>query len=399
MERKISNNQACLIACLFILALKFSALPAIMFTFSGNDSYVACTIALVIDFIGTIILVAILTRLPNITFFELIKSTLGKVVEKIVSVVLLAYFLIKCVLTLQELHDYFVTTLYEDLKPLLFFIVVILFLFYVTMKDYRTMGRVLQIVFWPLIVCIFFTLVFPLGDIQLDRLLPVFEQGMYPIMQAIFRPMFAFGDFIIILLLMGRIDIKKGFKKSFLRCFILSFLFVSLIFIIFVGSFGNFAMNQTLALGELPLHSTTPSTIGKLEWLIVIVWTAVLLLNSGLLSISARVCIDNLIGVSVRKVYSIVITAIVIGIIICTYSQLDKLLLFLISPVFAGIATGIQLGLLTLAVVCYFVYKRKFGLNKSENPKANSNPTKKQTQNRRTKEQKKVGKESVKPNA
>ena len=53
MEKTISSNQAGLIFCVFAISLKLSALPALMFSFSGNDSYITILIALIFDFIGT----------------------------------------------------------------------------------------------------------------------------------------------------------------------------------------------------------------------------------------------------------------------------------------------------------------------------------------------------------
>jgi hypothetical protein len=76
---------------------------------------------------------------------------------------------------------------------------------------------------------------------------------------------------------MGKISLENKSKKKILLSALNVFLFIFQFFVIFAGSFGRFGVHQTLALGELPLHNTTPATIGKLEWLTIIIWTIILL--------------------------------------------------------------------------------------------------------------------------
>ena len=72
--------------------------------------------------------------------------------------------------------------------------------------------------------------------------------------------------------------------------------FVFNFFFIFVGSFGETAVNQTLALGELPLHNPYPATIGRLEWLTIIIWTAILLIQGALLGNCCTKCFKYIFG-------------------------------------------------------------------------------------------------------
>ena len=294
MEKTLTTNQASLILCIFTVALKLSALPALMFSYSGNDSYIACLIALIFDFLGTLIIVHILHKHPEMSFFQIIKETLGKATSIIVQVVLFLYFFAKCVLVLQELHDYFIATLFEELNPALFILVLGLLILYSATKNFRTIGRVIQLIFWPTVIGISFTLIFPINDIQIEKLLPIFEQGFYPIYKSIARTSFAFGDYMILLPLMGNIKFSKKSKKTMLMFVSSTLGFVFNFFVIFVGSFGKFSTSQTLALGELPLHNTTPATIGKLEWLTIVIWTVILLVNAMVLAIACKSAFDNI---------------------------------------------------------------------------------------------------------
>jgi hypothetical protein len=152
MEKTISSNQASLILILFTVGLKFSVLPAIMCDYASNNGYIVCLIALILDFLCTVAVVLIMKNIPEKNFFDLIKDTLSRPVAIIVYVLLAIFFLIKCLIAILELHDYFIATLFEELNPLYFLLVLMLLLFFLFNKNLRTLGRLLEVFFWPMAI-------------------------------------------------------------------------------------------------------------------------------------------------------------------------------------------------------------------------------------------------------
>ena len=355
MEKTISTNQSGLIYCIFTIALKLSALPSLMFSYAGNDSYVACLIALIIDMLATFIVIGIIIKHPDKSFKQLITETFGKVISTITHTLLVIYFLAKCVLVLQELHDYFIATLFEELNPVYFLIVLGLIILYSTFRNYRIIGRAIELIFWPTMFALFFTLIFPIEDMQIEKLLPIFEQGPYPIYKAISRTTFAFGDYMIFLPLMSNIKITQTSRKTLVLYTIGTVSFIFSFFVIFVGCFGKYAISQTLALGELPLHNTTPETIGKLEWLTISIWTIILLINAIILAHTCRQVFDNLFGFNDKKWSCYTISAILILIVGMTYLQLETIIQIAITPIFSALSGGLQLTILIMLIVSSIV--------------------------------------------
>ena len=355
MEKTISTNQSGLIYCIFTIALKLSALPSLMFSYAGNDSYVACLIALIIDMLATFIVIGIIIKHPGKSFKQLITETFGKVISTIIHTLLVIYFLAKCILVMQELHDYFIATLFEELNPVYFLIVLGLIILYSTFRNYRIIGRAIELIFWPTMFALFFTLIFPIEDMQIEKLLPIFEQGPYPIYKAISRTTFAFGDYMIFLPLMSNIKITQTSRKTLVLYTIGTVSFIFSFFVIFVGCFGKYAISQTLALGELPLHNTTPETIGKLEWLTISIWTIILLINAIILAHTCRQVFDNLFGINDKKWSCYTISAILILIVGITYLQLETIIQIAITPIFSAISGGLQLTILIMLIVSSIV--------------------------------------------
>lgn len=359
MEKTISSNQASLILVLFTVALKMSVLPAVMSDFAANNSYIVCAVALVFDFLGTLVIVLIMRKIPEKSFFELIKDTLSKPFAIIIYILLFIYFFCKCIIALLELHDYYIATLFEELNPAFFILVIGLLLLFMFNKNFRTIGRLLEVVFWPMAIGIMFTLIFPISDIDFTNLLPFMQDGFYPIWNGIVHTSFAFGDYMILLILMGHISFRKNSTKKILIYMSTILNFILNFYVIFVGSFGDTAVNQTLALGELPLHNPYPATIGKLEWLTIIIWTGILLIQSVLLGKCCCKCFSCIFGNKTSKAPSIVITILIVVTLMITYLRLENILTIYIGNIFPPIVSSFQLFLIVLLVVCYNIHKRK----------------------------------------
>ena len=179
MGKTISTNQTSLILVIFTIALKLSVLPAITCDFSSTSAYMVVLFACVIDFLLTIAIIIIMQKIPEKNFFGLIKETLSKPVAIIVYIFLFGYFFLKLLITLLELHDYYIVTLFEHLNPFFFILALMSLLLYLFKAEFRAIGRMIEICFWPLALGIIFTLVYPLGEVELVNLFPLFEDGIY----------------------------------------------------------------------------------------------------------------------------------------------------------------------------------------------------------------------------
>ena len=369
MEKSISSNQAGLILILFTVGLKFSVLPAIMCDYASNNGYIVCLIALVLDFLCTVAVILIMRKIPEKTFFDLIKDTLSRPVAIVIYSILAMFFLIKCLIAILELHDYFIATLFEELNPMYFFLVLMLLMFFLFNKNFRTFGRLLEVFFWPMAIGLMFTLIFPIQDIELTNLFPIFQDGFYPIWKGIVHTSFAFGDYTILLILMGRISYKKKSVKKILIYMFSMLNFIFNFYIVFVGTFGDTAINQTLALGELPLHNPYPSTIGKLEWLTIIIWTAILTIEAGMLGKSASNCFGQIFNISKPLIPSIITTSILTLLFATSYLRLEKAVQIATDGTVVTIASLFQLMLIIILYVCFFINKKQ----KSKVPKGEIN--------------------------
>ena len=361
MEKTISTNQTGLLLAVFTIALKLSALPAICYSLSGASSYVTITIALILDFIGTIVILKTISKLPkDMTFFDLISRTMSKFVAITIYIILFIYFLLKSIITLQELHDYYIATLFQELNPFFFLLSLFLIMLFICQKPFRALGRALEVCFWPLLIGITFTLILPIGDMEIINLLPICEDGVYPIFNGLVHTAISFGDFLVLLIFMGRIswDAKKPYKKVVIYMlsavsFILNF------YVVFIGCFGDTAVGQTLALGELPLHNANPGTIGRLEWITIIIWTVVLIIQAGILGKCSCDCLKQIFHTKKDIPPALVVSISMVVLIMASYMHLSTILKVGTSTTISIICYIIHWGILAILIIGYIVLKFK----------------------------------------
>lgn len=358
MKKTISTNQLCLILIIFIVSLKLSVLPAITCDYAGRNAYIVSLIAIIIDFALIMALIIVMQKIPDKSFYELMSSTLSKFVAKLVYVIMFLYFFCKLMVTLLELHDYYIVTLFEHLNPIFFIIALMFLLLYLFNCEFRTLGRMIEILFFPLAIGISFTLIYPIAEVELVNLFPLFADGFYPISNGLLKTSFAYGDYMILFVLMGNIKFnQKSTKKTF---FYISMAlgFVFNFYIIFVGAFGETSINQSLALSEIPLHNPYPSTIGRLEWLTIIMWTAILLVEVAIIGCCCTTCLSQIFGVSDRKVPTIVLILVLTVLFFPTYLKLEGALKIVTSATFTWTISGIHLLFTAIFFISYFIYTK-----------------------------------------
>lgn len=368
MEKTISTNQASLILVIFTVALKFSVLPALTCDYAGNSAYIVALIGLIIDFLSTLVIILLIRKIPDISFFDLLKNTLSKPFAIIVYSILFIYFLIKLLIAMLELHDYYIVTLFENLNPIFFVVTLMLFLVFMFSTGFRTIGRVIEILFWPLTIGIMFTLLYPMGEVEIVNLLPIFQDGIYPIFNGLFKTSFAYGDFMILFMMMGNIKYSKKATKKMLLYFATMLNFIFNFYLLFVGTFGDTAVNQSLALSELPLHNPYPTTIGRLEWLTIIMWTSILIFQVTLLGLSCSTCLKEIFGFRDKKMPAIVTTSLLTAMYMPTYLQLQNILVIVTSIPFTSVTNTIEYVCIILLIISFCLHKMTLKRNSPAPP-------------------------------
>ena len=132
--KSITNRQIGLILFVFTISLKFTVMPAIMSKYAGTDIYISIMITLLIEFAFFLLVLYFVSRHPKEDFYTFLKDSIGVVLAKLICALMLVYYLIKALLTIQEIYVYFLEALFDNLQPLFFIFPIFILLTYMMTK-------------------------------------------------------------------------------------------------------------------------------------------------------------------------------------------------------------------------------------------------------------------------
>lgn len=343
MTRQISDRQAAVLLAIGIVSLKLLILPALISRFTIRYSYVTIVLGVAIDFMFMLIILSIMKKFPHLTFSELIERSFGKFTRYILNFILAVYFFFKGVLIIKETHNYFNETLFENINWWFFVIPFLMLIFFMMLKDLKTIARSVEFFFWLIAVGIIFTIFVPIKTVDFTNLLPLFGRGSENIFTSLFYCNFSFGDYFVLLMVMGRVSFKPNSTKKIVTFALLSDFLLIAFYVIFVSVFGEIGVNQNLAISDLPLHSTITSAIGRLDWIIIIIWSITLIFQAGALFSKSCACLTESYKFKSKHIPATIIIVSIFIFIHHFYLDLEAILELIISLPFSIITCAIQI--------------------------------------------------------
>ena len=167
-------------------------------------------------------------------------------------------------------------------------------------KDLFVYARSVEILFWFILIGLIVVMVVPLKNIELINYFPILENGIWSAFVGIEKTSFGGGDYIILLIFMKYVD-KKDKKGPILANFLLAIWVIVSFYFIFVGVFGRTGVNQLLAISDISLHNAYPSSIGRIDWLTIIIWTTTLMMQMGFTGFICMYLLRNIVPISKTK--------------------------------------------------------------------------------------------------
>ena len=354
MKKILTGRQAGMLLFISIISLKFLVFPALITTYARRDAYISIFVSLTIEFAIIAIILLFINRYPNVTFKQAISMCFGKVVAKIIYVILFVYFFSKTLFLIKETHNYFLEVIFDSLPWFFFTMPLSVFICYVMSKSIKSMARSVEIMFWIIIVCVGATTLAPLHRIDILNIFPMLENGVKPAIDGIIYSSFSFGDFIVLLLFMGKINIENGAVKKIFWYAFGCVIFVTIFYVVFVAIFDNSGVKHISALSDISVRSSYPYTQEKLDWLAVLIWTIILLFQVGVYATLTKDCLNEVICFKFKAVSIGIIAGALFIASLFLYLNLELIVKVISSVPFVASVISIHI-LLAVVFVLVFV--------------------------------------------
>jgi len=349
--KEITNHQMGVVLSLSIISLKVLIFPAVIGRYSLNNCYISVILSLLVDFLFILTIIYIMKKNQGLTLYEVLEKTFGKVVSKIICTLLTIFYILKAVIAIKELQNYFVQLLFQDIDWALFVFPLVALLLYIMNKSFRTFARSAEFFYYVVIAGAIVSVIVPLRDFKLYNLLPFMADGLKPIVKGSFLTTFQFGDFLVLLLCMGRFNYSKKSAHTIIKFTLLTDMVIVFFFLIFVALFGDTVLNQVLAVSDIPLYSNMAYNNGRLEWISIIIWTIVLIFQAGIMLLCACEMLQYVTQIKQRFWVSVIIMAIVFAFLLVLYLNLADALKIVCSVAFASTIFSFKLLIVLMLLI------------------------------------------------
>lgn len=227
----ISYRQSVFLLSMILPVTGHMLLLPSMFSLSSNDAWISILLTFPLSLVYIWIIYRLHSLSPDKTFVKMIEMAYGKYLGKLISILILGYFVYMLVISLYALFDFIQVIFLPETSNLVLAVLFYLGVLYGVKTGIESVTRVSESLF----IFIIFTGVLiglvTIPDKNYELLLPIFENGFKPVLQGMWITIALYGEMVILLML----TLRKESDQS-RSLFFTSFIFSILILIMFLGT-------------------------------------------------------------------------------------------------------------------------------------------------------------------
>ena len=324
---KINSRQICFIMLTYTVVSRLLLYTTALSDVCGND----LLFPILIDFaVQTVVVWAVcfLCSRTDKTFFGLLEDTFGNVFARIIYGIFALYFVFSTVMPMMEHKQYVGQIFYDTVPPLVVFLPFFAFSVYAGCKELKNIGRCADIslpIFATMFVLILF-MAFP--EVNLSNLLPVLKTPATKIFGGALGSFFRFTEPSFLLMFMGHFRYKKGDAAKITLSYAGGGLTVILFAAIFYSIYGVISPSRDFAIAKVALFFPAIELIGRID-LLALYSLEIAMLFALVINIQFAVhCLKKCTGLKMGGVWSLVVNAILLALVIVLDSSFSGLFEF-----------------------------------------------------------------------
>lgn len=289
--KEISSHQFILLSIFLLLSTKILTFQPMVYEFAKKDAFWSVLLGAIFDILILVIVVLLLKKYQNITFFELLKKVFGSIFAKILLSFMFVFILLKVLYLAEETFSFFVKFLYEDLNIWIYILPISFVCGYFAIKGITTISRTIEIFYIFVLIGIVLCALTSIEGVSFDYIMPFFENGLSQTFNGLWAQIFYRGNGLILLLFMGKIKFSNHFVLKCMSSKILATILLLGITLLFYLVYGPSATYVEFALADLPQYNPFVSDLGRLNWLSVVVCVIALILTTSVMLYSLSLII------------------------------------------------------------------------------------------------------------
>lgn len=264
---KISPRQLYFFLACVMPVGKLVILPSLLAQYAKNDLLFPMLINYLVQ--AAVVFAVLLAASKKCSLYELLNATFGKIAAIVVLVILSVFFFYAALLPLLEQRLFVQSVFYDTLPSLAAFAPFFVFCVYLCAKPLGSQGRVWDVLGPVAIAGLAGILVLSFESADFGALLPVGGGGFKGGLKALSAATGWFFDGAILLMLLGRIDYKKGTAWKGTLWYLAGGLGVLLFLSVFYAVFGDTAVNQYFAIAKTSKYFSGITVLGRIDFVFI----------------------------------------------------------------------------------------------------------------------------------
>jgi spore germination protein KB len=237
-QGKIDSKQAILLLISLVLPTAILTAPAITVKQAAQDAWLSIIVATMVGLLIAGLVTGLSLRFPGKTLLEYAEEILGRLPGKMVGLLYIWWFLHGNALILDEYASFLCSALMPDTPVIVFFLFVTVVAALAVYSGLEVLSRFNQL-FLPLVLGLLLVVFFLAAkDMEVTRLLPVFDKDAAAILKGAVIPASWFGEIVIFALLIPFLDRAEEAPRVAVTAILICGLYLLICILVVVMIFG-----------------------------------------------------------------------------------------------------------------------------------------------------------------
>lgn len=279
MNRISARQLYFFLACIAPVG-KLVVLPSKLALYCKNDLLIPTILHLAIQ--AAVIFFVLLLAKRGQNLYELLENTFGKIIAKILVLIVTAFLFYAALLPLLEQKFFVQGTFYDTLPSLLAFAPFFVLCVYLCSKPLYSYGRTWDILGPIAIVGLAGVLLLSVSRADFGAILPVGASGAKGILKGTAYSFSWFYDSLLVLMLLGKFEYQKGMAWKGVVFYLLGGLGALLFIANFYAVFQETSINQLFAFAKTSKYFSGITVLGRVDYIFIYALAFVMLFYCAL---------------------------------------------------------------------------------------------------------------------
>ncbi|GBF35114.1 spore germination protein GerKB [Desulfocucumis palustris] len=351
-DGKISGRQAAFLIISTILPTSIMLLPGIIYQEAAQDSWMSIILVTFFGMAAGLVIAALGMRFPDKTIVQYAGLLTGRVLGKAIGLLYIVFFIYINTFVIRQFGELLVTMFMPETPLLVFLIGLMMASAYSIRCGLEVLARVNEIVLPVVLGLLLLIVLLIIPEMQAQKLTPVLEKGIVPVLRGIYYPALFFAETAVMLMIIPFLNRPRKAGGIILKGIVTVGLFQLLTMLATIMVFGPRTARIQFPVLILARQISIAELIERAEPFVMLIWVLGGFVKVAVFYYCAVLGTAQLLNLKDYKslvlptgVLLTVLSVLLWGDVLELTRQITKLL----PPVFIPIEAGLPLLLLVLA--------------------------------------------------